>query len=326
MKAFVTGGTGFVGSHLVEELIASSNYSEVRCLVRAADKWLTGLDYIKIQGDLFDIPEITKALDGVDIVFHVAGVVRAPLKKEFTTANVDATENLIRIAQKKGVKNFVIVSSLAAVGPSFGDALDEKSELNPISMYGESKKEMELVIQKVAQNNDSIKILRPPAVYGPRESDIYTFFKTFSKGICPIVGDGNHPKLSMVYVKDLVDGIILASKKEDPGVHTYFLGGVHEAYSWNQIREITSIVMNKKSIPIKIKPDWVKQIAAVIENGASLFGKYPVVNKEKANEMVMEWVCSSRKAEKELGYSPKVDIQEGISRTIRWYKKHNWLS
>lgn len=325
MKAFVTGGTGFVGSHLVEALIKSPEFSEVRCLVRSSDKWLSGLDFKKISGDLSNLQAISKGLDGVDIVFHNAAILRAPSKKEFTRANVEATENLIRIAQKKGVKNFVILSSLAAAGPSSGRPLKESARMKPMSMYGESKKEMETIIHKIAEGLDSIKIIRPPAVYGPREADIYTYFKTFSKGICPIVGDGNHPRLSMVYVKDLVDGILLASKKNDPGIHTYFIGGTKDEYSWNQIREVTSIVMGRKAVPLKIKPDWLKKIASVIEGGASLIGKYPVVNKEKANEMVLEWVCSSEKAKKELGYSPQISIQEGISRTIRWYKQHNWL-
>ncbi|MEQ9309908.1 MAG: NAD-dependent epimerase/dehydratase family protein [Balneolaceae bacterium] len=325
MIAFVTGGTGFVGSHLVEALIASPKYSEVRCLVRSADKWLTGLEFTRIEGDLFDLQTIGKALEGVDVIFHNAAILRAPTKKEFTRANVDATENLVRLGQKKGVKNFIILSSLAGVGPSSGTPVTEKTRMNPISFYGESKKEMETIIHKIARKEDSIKIIRPPAVYGPRETDIYTFFKTFATGFCPIIGDGNHPTLSMVYVKDLIDGIMLSSQKNEPGVHTFFIGGDQDEYSWNQIRKITSIVMNKKALPIKIKPNWVKKIAVVIEGGASLFGKYPVVNKEKANEMVHEWVCSSQKAKQELGYRPQVSIQEGISRTIRWYKKHNWL-
>ncbi len=324
MKAFVTGGTGFVGSHLVDALISSPDYNEVRCLVRSSDKWLEGKPFTRVKGDLHDIQVIAKALEGVDVVFHVAGVVRARSQKEFNRANVEATENLLRIAQKKGVTNMIMLSSLAGAGPSFGEPLDEEDELHPISMYGESKKAMEEVIHKAAGKNDSIKIIRPPAVYGPREADIYTFFKTFSKGICPIVGDGNHPRLSMVYVTDLVDGILKASEKKDPGVHTYFISGPQD-YSWNQIRSVTEIVMGKKALPVRIKPNWVKKIAGVVESTASLFGKYPVVNREKANEMIMEWTCSSQKARNELGYSPTVSLQEGISRTIHWYKKHNWL-
>src|SRR5690554_3600912 len=323
MNVFVTGGTGFVGSHLVDALIADPNYNEIRCLVRTDDKWLSGKNFTRIKGDLADLNLIAKALDGVDVIFHVAGVVRARTQQEFNRANVDATENLLRVAQKKGVSNIVVLSSLAGVGPSEGVPLNESAPLNPVSMYGQSKKLMEELIRTIAKKTDSIKIIRPPAVYGPREADIYTYFKSFSKGICPIVGDGNHPRISMVYVSDLVDGIIKASKKMDTGVHTYFISG-KEDHNWNQIREVTSVVMNKKPLAIKLKPTLVKKISGLVESVASLFGQYPVINREKANEMVLEWTCSSQKAIDELGYQPSVSLEEGISRTIHWYKKNNW--
>jgi nucleoside-diphosphate-sugar epimerase len=324
MKAFVTGGTGFIGSHLVEALIKSEDFDEVRCLVRSNEKWLAGLDFKKVSGDLQNLNALSKGLEGANVLFHIAAIVKAPTKKEFTHANVDATENLVRLAQKKGVRNMVILSSLAAAGPSSGSPKKEGEPMNPVSMYGESKKEMEARILKAVSGKDSIKIIRPPAVYGPREDQIFSFFQAFSKGICPIVGDGNNPRLSMVYVSDLVNGIMQAAQKKDTGVHTYFISG-EGTYSWNEIRAVTSKVMGKKAIPIKVKPRLVKKAASIIENVASLIGKYPVINKEKANELVLEWTCSSHKAHKELDYTPEVSLAEGISRTIHWYKMHNWL-
>lgn len=325
MKAFVTGGTGFVGSHLVDALIESKNYSEIRCLVRNSEKWLTGKTYTKVHGDLFDLQDISTALKDVDIIFHVAGLVRAPKWSDFKTSNIDSTEHLIRIAQKNGVSNMVILSSLAAVGPSNGIPLTEDAEFKPLSMYGESKREMEKIIYQIAGKNDSIKIIRPPAVFGPRETDIYTIFKTMKLRIFPMVGDGNNPKVSMVYISDLVHGIMAASEKKEIGIHTYFIGGKKDAYSWNQIYKISTKLMALKTVPIKLRPKWIKKIAAFIETGASLFGIYPMLNEEKANEMVHEWVCSSHKAKIELKYSPSVTIEEGLSRTIHWYKKNNWL-
>ena len=324
MKAFVTGGTGFIGSHLVEALLESDDYNEVRCLVRTTDKWLSGLNFKRVKGDLQDLSALGKGLEGADVLFHIAAIVKAPTRKEFIHANVDATENLLRIAQKKGVKNLVILSSLAAAGPSNGSPKTEGEPMNPVSMYGESKKEMEERIKKVVGEHDSIKVLRPPAVYGPREDQIFSFFQAFSKGICPIVGDGNNPRVSMVYVGDLVKGIMQAAEKKETGIHTYFISG-EGTHSWNEIRSVTSKVMGKKAIPLKIKPKLVKKAAAIIENVASLFGKYPVINKEKANELILEWTCTSEKAQKELDYQPEVSLAEGISRTIHWYKMHNWL-
>ncbi|MEX0610452.1 MAG: NAD-dependent epimerase/dehydratase family protein [Balneolaceae bacterium] len=324
MVAFVTGGTGFIGSHLVEALIKSEKYSEVRCLVRNEPKWISGLEYIKISGDLDNFNALSKGLEGADVLFHIAAIVKAPSKKEFTYANVDATETLVRIAQKKSVKNMVILSSLAAAGPSSGTPVTEKDAMHPVSMYGKSKKEMEERVRKITDESCSIKIIRPPAVYGPREDQIYSFFQAFSKGICPIVGDGNNPRLSMVYVDDLVDGILKAAQKTDTGIHTFFITG-EGIHTWNQIRAITGKVMGKKAIPIKIKPQLVKKAAGVIEGVASLFGKYPVINKEKANELILEWTCSGEKARKELDFHPQVSLAEGISRTIHWYKRHNWL-
>lgn len=324
MKAFVTGGTGFIGSHLVDTLIEHEDYSEVRCLVRNNEKWLQGKRYTKVKGDLDDLTVLKKAVQDVDVIFHLAGVVSAPSYQEFEHGNVDTTENIVRIAQKEGVKKIIVLSSLAAVGPSQGRPVTEDDPMNPVSMYGKSKKQMEEMIYSIASDKTSITILRPPAVYGPREDQIYSFFKMVSKRICPIVGDGQHPKISMVYVADVVQGILKAAEKDEPGINTYFITG-KQVHTWNEIRGTTTKVLGKKSIPIYIKPKLVKKIAGFVEKTASFFGSYPVINREKANEMILEWTCSAEKAERELGYKPEYSLAEGISRTIHWYQMHHWL-
>jgi dihydroflavonol-4-reductase len=323
MKAFITGGTGFIGSHLVDTLLDQGG-NEIRCMVRSNEKWLEGKEYKKINCDLNDISALQKAMDGVDVVFHLAGVVKAKETRVFERVNVEGTENLLRVAQKLGVPKVVISSSQAAAGPSINKPVTEDDEMLPVSRYGESKMRMENMIHRIADGSSQVSIIRPSSVYGPREEDIYTFFKIAAKGICPIVGRGQGKSISIAHVNDIVNGILLASNHEHQGVRTYFLSS-ERGYNWHEIRDATSNALGRKLLTINVPARMVKSVGKITESTASFFGNYPVMNEDKAKEMVLSWVCSVDKAIKELGYKQKIDLNEGILNTINWYKRHNWL-
>lgn len=323
MKAFITGGTGFIGSHLVDHLLKDGNH-ELRCMVRSNEKWLEGKEYKKVNCDLNDIPALQKAMDGVDVVFHLAGVVKAKDTKVFERVNVEGTENLLRVAQKLGVPKVIISSSQAAAGPSVNKPVTEDDEMMPVSRYGESKKRMEQMIHRIADKTQQVTIIRPSSVYGPREEDIYTFFKIASKGICPIVGRGHGKAISMAHVDDIVNGLLLAASHNHNGVRTYFISS-ERGYDWHEIRDATSQALGRKLLTINVPAKMVKSVGKFTEKTASFFGNYPVMNEDKAREMVLSWVCSVDKAVKELGYKQRIDLNEGIHDTIKWYKRHNWL-
>ncbi len=323
MKVFITGATGFIGSHLADALLEDPK-NEVRCLVRSDLKWLREKGVIPVKGDLHDLPALQKGLEGADVVFHLAAHVKAPKPEIFYRTNVEATENIIRMAQKAGVPKMVVLSSLAAAGPSFQHPVSESDPMLPVSMYGQSKKEMEEMIHRVAAPGDSITILRPPAVYGPREENILSFFKIASRGICPIVGSGATNRISMVHVADVVQGLLLAWDQTEPGVHTYFVSGP-EVYTWNEIKDATARALNKRLITLPLPPKVVSLVGAFSETAGSLVGTYPIMNRDKAREMTLQWTCSIDKINRELGFKPEYDIREGLAHTITWYRRHRWL-
>jgi dihydroflavonol-4-reductase len=325
MKAFITGGTGFIGSHLVDDLLYKSELN-VSCLIRNDLKWLGGKNIDVVKGDLFDLKAIKQGLDGCNVVYHCAGVVKAPNHQAFLRGNVESTENVLRMAIKMKVPKVVILSSLAAVGPSNGRPLTEADPLNPVTLYGQSKKAMEEMVTRVAEEagQTSITIVRPPAVYGPREQDILTIFKMAARGLFPMVGDGSSTRLSVVHVKDLVRGMELAARQHPAGLTTYFISG-EPPITWNDFRMATARALGRKVRAFKIRPTWVPKIASIVEKSAGLLGNYPALNREKAKEMVLEWMCSTHKAHEELGYNPKVSLDEGIFDTVQWYKAHHWI-
>ncbi len=324
--AFVTGGTGFIGSHLVERLL-SRGY-KVRCLIRNDKKkgYLEELPVEFFTGDLFSTAALEKGITGVDYVYHVAGVVGSRNKEGFYTQNRDGTKNIVESTARinPNLSKFVFVSSGAAVGPAAAQSMvDESTPYHPITTYGKSKMAAELEVMKF---NDSlpITIVRPTAVYGPRDPATFDYFNTMNKGLEPLVGFKDK-RVSLVHSTDLVSGIVLAGESKDSAGQKYFLGS-DRPYTWREIGDTTRGVIGKKAFRIRL-PEPLVYAVAFTAGLFSLFSEKPsVLNFEKGRDMVQDsWTFDSSKAKRELGYNPVVALPDGIRETVDWYRMNGWM-
>ena len=259
-KAFITGGTGFIGSHLAQALL-KRGYSEIRCLVRSAPKWLKGLDIVPVRATLMDKGAIREAVQDVDYVYHLGGLTRAKTFEALFEGNVTATLNLldaVRSANPK-VRKVCVTSSLAAVGHApAGGIADESTPLRAISHYGRSKAMMEKEVWHAFGESLPIVIVRPPPVYGPRDRDVYTFFRTVGRGICPILmGDQG---LTLVHVSDLVRGLIEGTESEATGGETYFVGNDNHV-TWTALREATVKALGRRALTVPLPRAVVMPLA-----------------------------------------------------------------
>jgi len=321
MKTFVTGATGFIGSHLVEELF-KRDYS-VKCLVRSKSnlKWLEGLCVKTIHGDCLKIHTLEDALKDVEIIFHVAGLTKANNEEDFFKVNVEGTRNILKAALKncKKLKRFVLISSLAAVGPSFdGKPVTEQTNPHPVSAYGKSKlMAEELVLEE--KDRIPITIIRPPAVYGPRDKDFFFFFKLIYRGIFPYWGKAYY---SIVYIEDLIEGIILAAEKPEAIGEIYFLTD-NEFHTNIDIANEIANALEKTPLRLPIPKTLLAGLALM---GGKFLSNPSIFNRDKVRELKYNnWTCQCEKARQELGYEPKVRMKEGIKWTADWYKLNRWL-
>jgi nucleoside-diphosphate-sugar epimerase len=229
MRAIVTGATGFIGGHLVEALTRGG--FEVTCLTRGASnlRYLEGLNVSLLRGDCTD-PESLSGVKDFDYAFHLAGLTKAPSDEEAFRVNEKGTENIVAavMRQNPGLKRFVYVSSLAAAGPCCKDGpLIEDCEPQPVSVYGRTKLGGEKIVLE-QKGKMPFTIIRPPAVYGPRDKDMLVIFKMVKLGLIPYWGKSYY---SFLYVDDLVHGIILSALKDEGKDEIFFMsdGGIYSS-------------------------------------------------------------------------------------------------
>jgi len=326
MKVFMTGATGFVGSFLAEALLQAKH--DVRCLVRKESnlRWIADLNVDCFYGSLFDLDSLVRGMEGCDIVYHAAGVTKARTEHEYFRGNYEGTKTVIDAAMKhkKNISRFIYVSSQTAVGPSPTIIpIDELHPANPLTHYGKSKRAAEEYVGSLL-DKIPITIVRPPAVYGPRDTDILEFFRTVKMGIIPQLG-GLNKYLSLIHVKDLARGIKIAGEHEKAIGNTYFITSP-EPYSWEEISRITLTIMQKRGFKLPIPVALIKTFAVLSEGLASLTKKPALVNKQKVIDMEQDfWTCSPDKAKKELGFEAEIGLENGIRETLIWYKEHKWL-
>ncbi len=217
-----------------------------------------------------------------------------------------------------------MVSSQSAAGPSFNEnPVTEDGEPHPITTYGRSKLEEEKVAREYMKQLP-ITIIRAPAVYGERDTEIFIFFRTFSKGLFTTIGF-DRKLISLIHVVDLVNGILLAAENTDGNGKTYFISS-EKFYTWEEIGEVTKKVMNKKPVHVKVPHSIVFFIAAIAQCFAFFSSKPATLNIEKARDITQHaWICSIEKAIKELGFHQEITVEEGIRRTVSWYKEKDWL-
>ena len=322
----VTGGSGFVGSHLVDLLLEKGH--RVKCLVRKTSdlKWLNNRDVEIYDCGLDRSAELDNVLSDADYLFHVAGVVKSKSDEGYVKGNVTTTENLLETLLKvnTNIKRIVVVSSQTAAGPSkISKPKKESSENKPITRYGKSKLQQEQLAEKY-MNKLPITIVRPSAVYGERDTEIYLVFKTYKNGLMTLVGF-NKKELTLIHVVDLVNGIYEASVSENTISKKYFLTS-EKIYTWPEISNAMAKGFGKKAISIHL-PHCLVYIVAVIAEFFALFSsKAATFNIEKARDFVQEaWTADVSLAKKDFEFSQKISLDDGMMRTILWYKDNNWL-
>lgn len=318
LPVLVTGATGFIGSHLVERLALEG--ARLRCLVRRTSR-LEGLPpgVELAYADLAAGEGLEEAVRGARLVFHLAGVTKALSAESYYRGNALATAKLAA-ALACSEARLVHVSSLAAVGPSpDGSPLNEDAEPRPVSHYGRSKLEAERAVRDSAAASRGV-IVRPPVVYGPRDTDVLELLRMAARGWMPVVGDPE-ARFSVIYVGDLVEGLLAAAACEQAAGRTYFLAH-SEAVSWEQFARVAGSHLGRR--PRLVRIPWPAAWAAAVgwEAAARLRRRPAIISRDKVGEARFgAWVCDVTRARQELGFEARTSLEDGLERTLAWYRR-----
>ena len=320
----MTGGTGFVGSHVTEALLAAGH--RVRALVRrpADPGWLKGIPVEVSTGDVRDPAALGRFVDGADAIVHVAGKTSARDEAEYQASNALGTANLVAAA-REGARgaHFVLMSSQAAAGPSpDGRPVQAADPCRPISAYGRSKRAGEEAV--LGARGLGFTILRPCSVYGPREAAIRDLFVAASRGVVPVLA-GGRPRVQMLFAADLAASVVAALARGPR--NEIFFAAHPEILSFGEISGILSTLPARRPVRVPV-PEFLIRAAGLAAGALSALGKGPpVFNREKAEEMLQPaWLCDVSDAQAALGQPFRTVFADGARRTYAWYQSQGLIT
>jgi dihydroflavonol-4-reductase len=324
-RILVTGAGGFIGSAIVDTLVRHG--FTARALVRKTGSRIFLPPQAEIAvGDVTLIETLKPALDGVAGVIHCAGATRAFSLDDYRRVNRDGTRHLLAACAslQKLPERIVCLGSLAAFGPALGNRpVVEDDEPHPVSNYGISKLEGHRVAEGFMKVLPIANLI-PPAVYGPRDRDIFAYFRLAKTGILPFLGSRTR-RLSAVHVQDVSDAALLCLTRPEAVGRSYFVsdGAIH---SWEDFAGAICAAMGKRPLRVTI-PSWAARWIALAGDAAAKFtGRPPLLGRQKMHELLQPaWTCSSERISRELGFAPSYPLREGIEDTYLWYLDHNWL-
>lgn len=327
MKTFVTGATGFLGSHLVDLLLQEGH--EVRCLVRKTSdlRWLKNKPLQLIEGDLQPgNAGLRKGLKDADCCFHVAGLISTTKPEEYFSVNVGGTrhclDTCLQVAPK--LKKFILVSSIAACGPCQNKniSLDETTAPKPLTTYGKSKLEAEKIALSF-RNKLPLTIIRPPAIYGPRDKMILPVFRMASSKHLFFVPGFRARNVSMAYVEDVAQSLIWGAKSEKATGEIFFIAD-GDSYPWHDIADALAAIFHHPVYKIPLPKSLLWPIAFAEEVRAKLSHGSPKMHRGHVHQFYRSWGIKIDKI-KEAGFRPQFHLEAGMEATVAGYRQLGWL-
>ncbi len=324
----VTGSTGFIGARLLRHL--EEEGESVKVFLRPESQAGALPERVEVVRGSFSDPEaLGRVVRDVDRIVHLAGVTKALDESGYDAGNVMPVRNLLDAisAHNPRLKRFLYVSSLTVAGPASEGirGVSESDSPCPVSAYGRSKLRAEtLCMERSAQI--PITIVRPPAVYGPGDRDVLQVFQMLAKGFLVSAGSPGRQRFSMIYVDDLVKGIMAAARSEKAVGQVYYITSTC-SFSWDEVIAAARPVLGfKKLYRISLPEPFVFFLGSVISAISSLQGKPALINSDKVNELLQDyWVCSPEQAEHDLGFTAETTLAEGFEKTIYWYQRKGLL-
>jgi nucleoside-diphosphate-sugar epimerase len=321
VRVFVTGASGFIGSHFVEQAVAAGHKVIALCRPEGNGKRRAALiaqGVIVVDGDVLD-PDIHTAMPAqIDCVCHFAAAFKEGGASEdyFRRVNVEGTANLLELARKHGAKRFVLCSTAGIYGQKVPGLIDESRPMSPWNAYERSKVAAEHEVRRRARElGMEYVILRPTAVYGPRDERLLKLFRSAARGRFPLFGRGEGRR-HMVYVSDLADAFLRACTRPAAANQEMIVAGP-EAVPLRELLQTLASVANRRSSGPRLPLRPMLALAAMTEDVCGLFGVKPPLYRRRMDFYISDAAFDSSRARKVLGWEPKVSLRDGLALTMR---------